>query len=63
MRNKKWKRLAKRLKGNCTSTKKCINKGQRCPYFPCMDKHNLDTIPECTSIRILETKFKNGGNK
>lgn len=64
MRNKRWKRKAKRLLGVCSKRRTCGNLFIRkdeviCPHYTmCRDILDIDIIPSDYDIRTLEQKCK-----
>lgn len=58
MKNKRWKRKAKKLFGYCIS-RKCID----CKFYNEDDCCSESYIPAQTNIRDLEKEFKNVNNK
>lgn len=64
MKNKRWKRQAKRLKGTCVNRVcvSAISKPKVCPYYnECYDL--IRFAPVSYEIRLLETICKDGGIK
>lgn len=56
MKNKRYMRLAKKMKAYCTG---CCNGGEetQCKYYyRCFNKHIL--LPKCDNLKYLEDKLK-----
>ncbi len=59
MKNKRWKRKAKRIKGYCSEEFCSIGGMPVCKYFYTCNKVFWDNEPCNIEIRELERRFKN----